>query len=574
MDARVVFVHAPDPEAASRQDYGATFMPVWVPVLAARLPAGSAAGFVDTRTGSLEDAAGADVYLYSGINQDLDSVLAARSRLAARHPDAVHVIGGPVTWSLDQSGELALLDSFDVIAIGDGEEIVASLVQEAAARTSPKVVRAPRRFPVADAIPMDDATVTALAGNYYGAVVEVSRGCPFLCEFCDIRILPDNNRPHGVDPALVVAEVDRLARLGVRQVMLACDNLVGDPAWAMRLCDALITWRRQTGNTPVFYTWVTLTLARMPELSAKMRQAGFDSLFIGVESFSSNSLAETAKLQNSSMPVVDALRSIAAYGFIVKAGLIAGFDSDRQDVFDLTLAGLRDSGVLPADIGFLVALPGTPLHRRMRLAGRLRSQEAVTRRKASSNILYLQDSSALASGFVKFQKDANRGREAYARLDMLMGMLESSDVLEPVAGGGYASPGAFLRQAMRSRPAAVHLGRLLLRLASRPSRPYWAARGVLRCWKARKQVSQWRTYTAFWGYSWATGLLLADGLTVDDVDIASLAQVSASSILPDGYDGVEGEPIPLAKSAAQRRATIRSLQGLIDDLDELRPDSR
>jgi hypothetical protein len=39
-----------------------------------------------------------------------------------------------------------------------------------------------------------DATI----GRYYGAVLEVARGCPFLCEFCDIRILPDTGRATGL----------------------------------------------------------------------------------------------------------------------------------------------------------------------------------------------------------------------------------------------------------------------------------------------------------------------------------------------------------------------------------------
>ena len=63
--------------------------------------------------------------------------------------------------------------------------------------------------------------------RYYGAVLEVSRGCPFLCEFCDIRILPDNNRPHNKSADLIVAEMDHLCSLGVRQVLFACDNFIG-----------------------------------------------------------------------------------------------------------------------------------------------------------------------------------------------------------------------------------------------------------------------------------------------------------------------------------------------------------
>jgi len=171
---------------------------------------------------------------------------------------------------------------------------------------------------------MIDSTID----RYYGAVLEVSRGCPFLCEFCDIRILKDNNRPHNKSADLIVAELDYLCRLGVKQVLFACDNFIGEPRWAEEVIDKILEWEERTGFRPSLYTRLTINLHKYDSLMVKLRRAGFDMLFIGVESFSHNSLLETAKVQNTAPDMVAAVRTIQSYGFIVVAGLI--FVSTRR----------------------------------------------------------------------------------------------------------------------------------------------------------------------------------------------------------------------------------------------------
>ena len=64
----------------------------------------------------------------------------------------------------------------------------------------PRIIEARERFNMETAREMNRALLDKTISRYYGAVVEVSRGCPFLCEFCDIRILPDNNRAHVKEP--------------------------------------------------------------------------------------------------------------------------------------------------------------------------------------------------------------------------------------------------------------------------------------------------------------------------------------------------------------------------------------
>src|SRR4030095_11111736 len=103
-----------------------------------------------------------------------------------------------------------------------------------------------QRFDVTKARSFYRPFLTETYHRYYGAVLEVSRGCPFLCEFCDIRVLPDNNRAHNFSIDHIISELQTLSSLGIRQVLCAADNFIWDPRWAEELLDAIIEWQRKT----------------------------------------------------------------------------------------------------------------------------------------------------------------------------------------------------------------------------------------------------------------------------------------------------------------------------------------
>ena len=110
----------------------------------------------------------------------------------------------------------------------------------------------------------------------------------------------------------------------------------------------------------------------------------------GVESFSSNSLLETAKVQNTTGDMIATLREIQSHGFVIVAGLIFGFDSDTEASFTRTLDGMLEVGLISGDPSLLTALPGTPLYRRMQLSGRLRNNKnSLGGYKYCTNIRYL-----------------------------------------------------------------------------------------------------------------------------------------------------------------------------------------
>ena len=151
---RCLIVHAPDPIYASTQNYGAMFMPVWAYTLAAHVPMDGRfeLQLCDTRFDSLDKMEAVDVALFSGINQDHDSLLATHTALRRRFPNMISILGGPICWSFDQAGDLHKLADFDHIFIGDGEPAIASLLERI--RTEQPldaIIRNPKRFDMAQA---------------------------------------------------------------------------------------------------------------------------------------------------------------------------------------------------------------------------------------------------------------------------------------------------------------------------------------------------------------------------------------------------------------------------------------
>ena len=230
MNRSITFVHSP--EMRYEQNYGTLFSPVWAYTLASYLPDGWQPTVYDCVVEPIASIEPANVFAFSGINQDLDSIIGAMRELRACFPASTYIAGGPLTWSFEQEGKLDLLVPFDHIFILDGEETLPRFLRAfgRSDEPQPKVIRA-QRFPLERSRAISFELLRPKAGNYYGAILEVSRGCPFLCEFCDIRVLPGNNRANNRAIEIIIKEIDAYHKAGITKFQFACDNFIGDPKW-------------------------------------------------------------------------------------------------------------------------------------------------------------------------------------------------------------------------------------------------------------------------------------------------------------------------------------------------------
>ena len=578
MAGKITFVHAPD--IRYDQNYGTLFTPLWAYTLAAYVPDDWDQEIYDC---VLDDPSGigpSDVFAFSGINQDFDNVMAVRAALKSRYPDARFIVGGPMTWSFEQEGNLHLFDIFDYIFIMDGEETLPAFLRDLAAspETPPdKIIRA-SRFSLDRSKPVRFDLFRARAESYYGAVIEVSRGCPFLCEFCDIRVLPGNNRANNRAIELIVDEIDNYHRLGINQLQFACDNFIGDPKWARECVDAILEWKTRTGADISIFTWLTINLYKFPDLMENMRRAGFSILFIGIESVNHNSLLETAKVQNCDTlrPAVEAIQS---HGFIIAPGFIFGFDSDTETVFDDTLDFIRDAGVIGGDPSFLMALPGTPLFQRMKRTGRLveRVEEPTVRMKITTNVRYLQDADFLARGFIGFLRTYCSAEYQLARFRNHLRHIADSDVFIPIDGVGYGSRWEYFKLQLRD---ISNLRMFFLRIAYILHKPSNFIAAVKAWWLLRRHADRHPglgIHFNYWIYVWTNIGLKYWGLKRQDFELHNVdADFDIQRLVDDGGPAAvdEDREYRIAgeeKVSHQQRFTNRALKDLVARLGDEKP---
>lgn len=514
---RITFVHAPS--ILYDQNYGTYFAPLWVYTLAAHVPENWSIAFHDCVLQGRTRVPPAEVFAFSGINQDLDSIRMAYEAIKAANPTALFIIGGPITWSLHEEGKIGLLDYFDHRFLLDGEQTLPDFlraVERGESAAFPAHIVPATRFALQDAKPIHFGLITPEIGSYYGAVIEVSRGCPFLCEFCDIRVLPGNNKSSGKPIPIIVQELDEYYRLGISQFQFACDNFIGDKRWANDLVDAILAWKEQRRANISIFTWLSIDLYKMPKLMQKMRKAGLSILFIGIESVNHNSLLEAAKIQNTKA-LKEAVRTIQSYGFIIVPGFVFGFDSDTDTVFEDTLQFIADNGLIGGDPSFLMALPGTPLYRRMSLSGRLVNRDPVTiRKKIQTNIKYLHDTEFMANGFISFVETLTSARYQYQRFANHMEILASSRNLVELDDIGYGSPLNYLLLQINSWMNFKMLLFRLYYLLRQPANLLAVAKGWLLTKRLARRVKGVDIHFRYWLYAWTNIALRYYNLSKED----------------------------------------------------------
>jgi hypothetical protein len=206
--------------------------------------------------------------------------------------------------------------------------------------------------------------------RYATATLQLSRGCPFNCDFCDIIVM-FGRRPRYKPVAALERELEALRRLGVRKVFFVDDNFIGNKGKAKETLRFLVAYQERHGRRMRFGTEASLNLADDPELLALFRAAGFEWAFLGIETPDAETLRAAAKTQNTAGDMLAAVRRIYAAGVDILAGFIVGFDRDTPHSFEVQKRFIERSGIMVAMVGLLTALPKTPLFERLKREGRL-----------------------------------------------------------------------------------------------------------------------------------------------------------------------------------------------------------
>ena len=212
--------------------------------------------------------------------------------------------------------------------------------------------------------------------NTYGSMaLQFSRGCPFNCEFCDITKL-FGRVPRTKSNEQMLSEFEMLYKLGWTGAMFVVDdNFIGNKRDAMRLLPAVKEWQEDRGFPFSLYTEASVNLVEIPEMLDAMSIAGFNMVFLGIETPNEEALITTSKGQNTSKEedagsyLLHAIRKIQHKGMEVTGGFIIGLDGDTE--FDSHIDFIQEAGIPMAMAGLLTALKETDLWHRLKLEDRL-----------------------------------------------------------------------------------------------------------------------------------------------------------------------------------------------------------
>lgn len=341
------------------------------------------------------------------------------------------IAGGPL-FTVEPESFAGLVD---VMVLGEGEitlpKFLADLAQN---QTQP--VYATSDHPELDCTPVP-AWELADLDKYDCMPLQFSRGCPFACDFCNVTALL-GHRPRTKTASQIIAELDALYDAGWRRsIFFVDDNFIGNKAILRNdLLPALIAWRQQRRDIRnrgmTFNTEVSINLADDDELVRLMVEAGFNKVFIGIETPDDESLAECGKSQNRRRDLLADVKKLQQAGLMVEAGFIVGFDHDTPAVFRRQIDFIQASGIVTAMVGLLQAIPGTALHARLDSEGRLSGKTAGNNVDATTNIVPVMGLNPLLQGYREIMATIYAPTSLVARVKVLLRNYEPGPVRTPV----------------------------------------------------------------------------------------------------------------------------------------------
>ena len=236
--------------------------------------------------------------------------------------------------------------------------------------------------------------------KYHSMSIQYSRGCPFDCEFCDIIIM-NGHIPRTKDKGQILAELDALYNQGWRSsVFFVDDNFIGNKRkLKSEILPTIIEWMNEKKHPFSLFTEASINLADDEELMQLMTEAGFNMVFVGIESPNEESLAECNKIPNKNRDLLASVKKMQNYGLQVQGGFIVGFDSDPLSIFKSQISFIQKSGIVTAMVGVLMAPPGTRLYKRLKKENRLLSGGTGDNTDGSTNFIPKMGRETLANGY-------------------------------------------------------------------------------------------------------------------------------------------------------------------------------
>ncbi|MBW2999530.1 B12-binding domain-containing radical SAM protein [Candidatus Woesearchaeota archaeon] len=320
------------------------------------------------------------------------------------------VAGGPFFTACPEEFE-----GVDHLVLGEAEITLPEFLKDLE-RGSPKKLYAPTKFADMEKTPVPMWNILDTK-KYSSMSIQFSRGCPFNCEFCQIKKL-FGSKVRTKTKEQIIEELDSIYNTGWRDpIFFTDDNFIGNKhKLKTEILPAIAKWMKKKNYPFRFITQASMNLADDEDLMRMMVRAGFYSVFLGVETVDDDCLVEIGKFHNRNRDLLANVRKIHRFGLEVQAGFIIGFDNDKHSVFDKTIKFIHKSGINIVMVSLLQAVKGTELYRRLEKENRLISDTRWDNMDFTINFIPKMKLETLLDGYKRILRSIYTPKQYYFTL--------------------------------------------------------------------------------------------------------------------------------------------------------------
>ncbi len=308
--------------------------------------------------------------------------------------------------------------------------------------------------------------------DYFSAAIQYSRGCSFDCDFCDITKL-FGREPRTKTPEQMILELEAVYNAGHRgSVFFVDDNFIGNLKNVRALLPPLAGWQRDMGYPFSLFTEASMNLSwdNNTDILKGMNDAGFDSVFVGIESIDTEVLKTMHKGQNTKISQFEAVRRMQKAGLEVLAGFIVGSDGEKEDVFYNLFNFIQEAGIPVPMPGLLTALRGTDLYTRLEREGRIREESKGNHtHHLRFNFKPQQDENFLIEGYKSLIGKLFSPANYYQRCRTLQANLGPNHAMNRTSLEGILAFGKSLRKQLFAKGGWEYLKYLIETAITNPS---------------------------------------------------------------------------------------------------------